>query len=241
MPVPDKVIFWDFDGTLAHRAGMWSGALLEALVAHDHACGVTREQLAPFLRDGFPWHSPHRPHLDHCAPESWWAHLGGVLRRAYTGVGLAEETAVMLAHRARDCYLDPRGWAVYDEVAPVLTNLANAGWRHVILSNHVPELPALVEALGLRALVDGVVTSALVGYEKPHPEIFRIARELAGNPGVAWMVGDNVEADVLGAERSGLPGILVRREDARAERWCADLRGVGALLEAGASPLPARR
>jgi len=55
-----RVIFWDFDGTLATRAGMWSGALVDALAAYDPACGVTRAQLAPFLRAGFPWHTPER-------------------------------------------------------------------------------------------------------------------------------------------------------------------------------------
>lgn len=30
---PDHVLLWDFDGTLAERPGMWSGALLEVLDA----------------------------------------------------------------------------------------------------------------------------------------------------------------------------------------------------------------
>jgi len=67
---------------------MWSGALVETLAAHDPACGVTRAQLAPFLRAGFPWHTPELPHLDRCVPDDWWARLQEVLRAAYEAVGL---------------------------------------------------------------------------------------------------------------------------------------------------------
>jgi FMN phosphatase YigB (HAD superfamily) len=35
-------------------------------------------------------------------------------------------------------------------------------------------------------------------------------REL-GSPESAWMVGDSAEADIDGARRAGIPGILVRR------------------------------
>lgn len=236
MGTASRVIFWDFDGTLATRAGMWSGALVEALMLHDPACPVTRAQLAPFLRAGFPWHTPDLPHLDRCTPDTWWAHLQGVLCAAYEAVGLSAATAAVLAQRARECYLDPAGWTVYADTLPVLTGLAARGWRHVIVSNHVPELPALVEALGLGTVVDRVVTSALVGYEKPHREIFRIALELAGRPDIAWMVGDNVVADVLGAERAGIRAILVRQTDGRVRRFSADLHGVPALLAGPSRP-----
>lgn len=166
-------------------------------------------------------------------PERWWEHVEGVLARACTAAGLAEKTAALVARRARHCYLDARNWALYDDAVPTLGRLREQGWRHVIVSNHVPELPALAEALGLGPLVEHVVTSATAGYEKPHPEIYRIALGLAENPREAWMVGDNVVADVLGAERAGIRGILVRQDDARARRRCADLRGVVAFLEAG--------
>lgn len=155
-------------------------------------------------------------------------------------MGLPAATAAVLAQRTRQCYLDPAGWTVFADAVPVLRKLAAQGWRHVILSNHVPELPALVAALGLDAVIDLVITSALVGYEKPHPEIFRIALELAGQPKVAWMVGDNVAADVLGAEQLGILAILVRQNDARARRCADDLGGVVSFLTAEGSSNPGR-
>jgi hypothetical protein len=36
------------------------------------------------------------------------------------------------------------GWEVFADTRPALKATAEAGWRNVILSNHVPELAALV-------------------------------------------------------------------------------------------------
>jgi FMN phosphatase YigB (HAD superfamily) len=44
------------------------------------------------------------------------------------------------------------------------------------------------------------------------------------------MVGDNVVADVLGAEAVGIPAVLVRRPDPRAVRYADSLAGVEPFL-----------
>jgi putative hydrolase of the HAD superfamily len=103
-----------------------------------------------------------------------------------------------------------RAWSVFDDAIPALTRATDAGWRNVILSNHVPELPELVSRLGLGDHVERTFTSALTGYEKPNPDAFAIALRECRNPRVAWMVGDNPVADVHGAESVGIPAILVR-------------------------------
>jgi len=205
-----RAVLWDFDGTLAHREGMWSGALLAALDAACPGHGVTRDALRPGLRNGFPWHTPDVGH-SHGSADAWWAALAPLLSSACVGAGVAAADAERAAAALRDVYLDPAGWAVYDDVAPALARLA--AFRHVIVSNHVPELPALVDALGLS--FDAVVTSAAVGWEKPHPAIFRAALDAAGvDASDAWMVGDNPVADVAGAEAAGVRAFLVRRDGA---------------------------
>jgi HAD superfamily hydrolase (TIGR01458 family) len=46
---------------------------------------------------------------------------------------------------------------------------------------------------------------------KPSPEYFLAALEaLDADPEMAWMVGDDIEADVLGAQRHGMKTVLVR-------------------------------
>jgi putative hydrolase of the HAD superfamily len=202
-----RAVLWDFDGTLAHRTrGLWSATLLEALDAVCPGHGVPLEALRPGMRDRFPWSTPDVGHA-HADADAWWAAFAPVLSGACVGAGVAADVAERAAAAFRDTYLDLAAWAVYDDVAPALALLE--GWRHVVVSNHVPELPALVAALGVP--VDDVVTSAAVGWEKPNPRIYAAALARAGaEPGQAWMVGDNPVADVAGARAAGLRAVLVR-------------------------------
>ena len=214
-----RAVLWDFDETIAEREGMWSGALLAALDAACPGHGVTRDALRPGLRDGFPWHAPDVGHA-HPTPDAWWAALAPLLSGACVGAGVSAGDAERAAAALRGFYLDPAGWSVYDDVAPALDRLS--GYRHVVVSNHVPELPSLVTALGLS--FDAVVTSAEVGWEKPNPRIFRVALDAAGVAARdAWMVGDNPVADVAGAEAAGIRAILVRTGGAPGLAEAADV------------------
>ena len=216
------LVLWDFDGTLATRRGMWSGAVIEALDDDDRDHGITTQQIRDAMRSRYPWDAWQEPHPQLCERERWWSHVEGVIAQALERAGLALERAPRVARAARERYLDTsRAWTLFDDALPALDALAQRGWRSAILSNHVPELPDLVAALGLDARVEAVFSSALTGYEKPHPEAFRLALRECGNPSRAWMVGDNPTADVDGARAVGLPAILVRAGeglDAAAER-----------------------
>jgi putative hydrolase of the HAD superfamily len=226
-----NLLIWDFDGTLAHRPGNWSGALLDILDSHDPEHRFTREHIVPHLQTGFPWHEPERTHHDLATGEIWWLALQPVFARTFSALGYDGESAGRLAAKVQERYCDIATWSLYPETLEVLRELADDGYTHAILSNHVPELPAIVEQLGIGSLVDTVATSAAIGVEKPHPEAF--AHLVANYPDASsvWMIGDSLSADVLGAERAGIPGILVRRESPEAPRQCSDLRGVRALLE----------
>ena len=135
-----------------------------------------------------------------------------LLAEAYEDAGVPPARALELAALARARYVDPTvGWRLFDDSLPALERLGEAGWRHVILSNHVPELGQLVSGLGLDRHIETVLCSAVTGYEKPHPEAFAAAVGLRRNGEPVWMVGDNPEADVEGARRAGLEAVLVRR------------------------------
>jgi putative hydrolase of the HAD superfamily len=97
----------------------------------------------------------------------------------------------------------------------------------------VPELENIVSRLGIGSLMDYVLSSAITGFEKPHPRAFEIARERAGAPAIVWMVGDNPVVDVEGAEECGIPAILARNQDSRAQRTAAGLDKIIEYVEAG--------
>jgi putative hydrolase of the HAD superfamily len=228
-----RLLIWDFDGTLANRRGEtgWSILLAEVLDAEEPGHGHAAETFRPYLRGGFPWHTPDVAHPERSDPEAWWASVCPVLARAYEAAGYAPARALELAEAARRLYVDPTvGWALFDDTLPALERLSVAGWMHAILSNHVPELRQIVSALGLDEHVEFVSCSAETGYEKPHERAFASVLEPL-RPAEAWMVGDNVLADVLGAEAVGLPAVLVRRPDPRAERYADSLAGVERFVE----------
>ena len=230
-PMSDRLILWDFDGTLAHRTGMWRGAMIEALDEHVPGHGIGAEQLRPFLRDGFPWDRHEVAHPELADPEAWWGPIQAMMAAAYEAVGIGAGPARVVAGHARARFVDPtRAWALFDDVIPVLTALREAGWRHVILSNHVPELPQIAAGLGVAGLVEAIHTSAATGYEKPHPRAFEIALEAAGHPSTVWMVGDNPDADAGGAQLLGIPAIIVRTPDPPRGRAARDLRAAAAII-----------
>ena len=194
-------------------------ALDDVLPGH----GVTDEALRPGLRDGFPWHRHQEPHEAFTDADAWWLALHPLLERAYEGAGVARPAFEQAVAGVRDRYLDPAAWTVFEDVRPALERLGDAGWRHVVLSNHVPELPQLAAALGLGDLLEQVLTSARLGYEKPHPRAFALAVEAAGRPDRVVMVGDNPVADVQGAEAAGIPALLVRDRPEHGLARAADL------------------
>jgi putative hydrolase of the HAD superfamily len=227
-----RLLIWDFDGTLAHRRGEtgWSLLLAEALDAEEPGHAHSADTFRPYLRTGFPWHSPDVAHPELCDPEAWWASVRPVLARAYVALGYAPDRSEELAVVAQRLYVDPTGWSLFPDTLPALERFSDEGWTHAILSNHVPELGRIVAALGLDRHVVSISCSADSGYEKPHPRAFEAVLEEL-RPEEAWMVGDNVVADVLGAEALGIPAVLVRRPDSRAARYADTLDGVANWLD----------
>ena len=223
MSVGLRAILWDFDGTLAVREGLWGGCLAAVLQENEPELGITRADVRPLLKDGFPWHTPDRAHLELATPQAWWDVVEALLFRACRTLGIEESKARRYARETHERYIDVAGFRLFDDVVPVLTNLQRAGWRHIILSNHVPELRDLVEGLELNALVDDVLSSAIMGYEKPNPRAFELGRAAAGDPDELWMIGDNPEADVRGAEAVGIPAVLVRTQSDLAQRQVSNL------------------
>ena len=90
----------------------------------------------------------------------------------------------------------------------------------------------MVEKLGLSPYLNGMTVSALVGKEKPHPELFHIARESAGFPQTAVMIGDNPNADIKGGQAAGMKTILVHREGpSEADGVCTSLSQIPDMLQ----------
>jgi putative hydrolase of the HAD superfamily len=204
---------------------------MEVLRQEMPECPATVEDMRPHLQAGFPWHHPARSHTPPKTAEAWWATLLPVFERAFhEGARLGLHDARRLAQHVRAAYVNPERWHLFDDALPCLRALMASGWQHVILSNHVPELPALLEALGLAPYIGQVFKSAQTGVEKPHPQAFRNVLTALGRATQIWMVGDSVQADIAGAHAVGLRAVLVRSRHPQAAHCCETLAELPRVL-----------
>ncbi|MFC4139833.1 MULTISPECIES: HAD family hydrolase [unclassified Microbacterium] len=203
-----RVVFWDFDGTLAVREGMWTAAVVDALRTVDAGATVDPELVRPHLRSGFPWHESDVVASPPLTADAWAARLAPVFVRALRAQGVPEDVASAASVRVLDEYYRIEPWRVVDGAMDALLQTSDAGYDNVILSNHGPGLPTLVDDLGLSPLISLTITSAAVGIEKPNRLLFAHALRVSDAGDDTWMVGDNPIADVEGAERAGIRALL---------------------------------
>jgi putative hydrolase of the HAD superfamily len=116
---------------------------------------------------------------------------------------------------ARDIYDE---WAachhffLYDDVEPALRALAEAGLKIGLISNTQRPLDEFAAHFALDNIFSAAISSAELGFLKPHHAIFEAALAAVGEPaGAAVMVGDSVKADIEGARQAGMRAVLVRR------------------------------
>ena len=227
-----KLLIWDFDGTLGYqKRGYFSESILQVIRETNPETTITVEQIRPYLHDGFPWHSPEKPHPDICTADQWWERLYPVFQRAFEAAGLDASQASENSRKVRAVYTETGSWVLYDDTFPVLQRLANRGWIHVLLSNHVPELPDILHQLGLDNYLEAIFCSAQTGYEKPNPNAFRMVLAAYPEANPIWMVGDNPQADFAGARANGLRAILARKPHPGIEPFANDLSAVEKILE----------
>jgi putative hydrolase of the HAD superfamily len=228
----EKYLLWDFGRTLSNHGAVWSESVVTAINQVHPEKNVTREQIKSFFAKGFPWHTPEIAHDHIKTADQWWLELmQPILNRVFTALEIPESEFASLLQAARQECLDPKRWTLYDDIIPTFEKLSSLGWKHVILSNHVPELESVIEKLEIRHFFEHVFTSGIVGFEKPNPRFFDFALSRIGAENQIIMIGDNPEHDIEGAAQFGIPGILVRDGENGAREWILDDLVANSLLE----------
>jgi putative hydrolase of the HAD superfamily len=227
-----KVIFWDFHGTLAYSPRLWSGSMKAVLDENEPDNGISVDDLAAYADGTYTWDFPDLSYTDLTDPDRWWALHEGIFERAYLENGIAPHKARAYSRMVRHQIVRPERYRLYDDTIAALRACRDAGYVNHILSNHIPELPSIASSLGLSDLIGECISSANIGYVKPNPNAFRLALIIAGEPEDAWMVGDSLKADALGATRANLRSILVRSPRGDFEgNYSGDLKGVLEIID----------
>ncbi|EEU37373.1 uncharacterized protein NECHADRAFT_51589 [Fusarium vanettenii 77-13-4] len=90
-----------------------------------------------------------------------------------------------------------------------LLRLRKHGYRICIITNgQTEDQAAKAEAIGIRHLVDRIITSEEAGYQKPDLRIFQYAMQQLNASPHAIMVGDSADSDIKGALDAQLTAIM---------------------------------
>lgn len=187
------LLMCDLDDTLVERPPLFRAWAEQFLTVH------APEQVTPELVD---WlveedRGGHRDRDEFVA---------AVVRRLGVDVPLEELAAEHDRVLSESYRLTPGVRAALDEVRA-------AGWSFAVVTNG-PELrqrPKVV-ATGLDELADAVCISGEVGAPKPAAVMFEQAAARAGATlEGAWMIGDNLDADIAGAHGVGARSVWVKQ------------------------------
>jgi HAD superfamily hydrolase (TIGR01662 family) len=138
-----------------------------------------------------------------------------VLRDILTDKGYGDVSEDILRNALDRLFaITQANWLLEDDTLSTLTKLEADGYKIGLISNagDDKDVQQLVQGFGIKPYFDFILTSAACSYRKPHPRIFEMALSkwyfLASE---AVMVGDNLDADIRGAQNAGLSAIWLKR------------------------------
>jgi putative hydrolase of the HAD superfamily len=90
-----------------------------------------------------------------------------------------------------------------------------------VVSNSIGTLEGQLVGLGLARYFKAILDSAIVGIQKPHSGIFKLALQRLGvESSEAVFVGDTYATDIGGAQLAGITGVLIDTVDAYPGATC---------------------
>jgi REG-2-like HAD superfamily hydrolase len=154
-------------------------------------------------------------HVDRFAhyPDAPWAFWGLIFRVMFEDLKLPMEDITGAVEAAYLRFSKPDLWTVEDTLPELVDFCAGRKVKLLVTSNWDFRLPKILRDLGVEPFFSRIITSALVGYEKPSEKIFQYLAAAAGcAPGEILHVGDRMEDDLRGAKRAGLRAALYSKD-----------------------------
>ena len=208
-PTRPSVVFLDVGDTLLRAHPSWAAVYLRVLSSHGVA--VDEAELRAALDRVFRTPDPSMEGPFEASERSSFRRLVAFDSRVLAELGHPPQPEAFFRALEHE-FAEASSWWVYEDVAPSLAALQDAGLRLAVISNWSWALPELLHTLELAGHFEAVITSARVGFEKPHRGIFEHALEVMGvAPADAVHVGDSVHADIGGANGVGIAPVLIDR------------------------------
>ena len=218
-----RAVLFDLDGTLRHTRPSWPDVFLDTAKRHGvPVTPETRRRLKRWAHRFWASSDELREMIRaHGEGEAFWL---AYTRRRLEILGCSPEEAETLAARilaelqAMDGQLPD---VVPPQVPATLQTLRQQGYRLAVLTNRSEPLNGYLSEIGLEGFFDLALVAGEIGVWKPNPAVFHHALEQLGvAPHEAAYVGDNLYADVMGAQAAGLHPILLDPEGLFPEAPC---------------------
>jgi putative hydrolase of the HAD superfamily len=108
-------------------------------------------------------------------------------------------------------HISPLKTALYPQTLETLEKLFGKYKMHIITNGFEEVQYIKIEKSGLAKYFDKIITSERAGYKKPDSRIFEFALlEARANAHESLLIGDDPEADILGAHQAGMDQLWVR-------------------------------
>jgi putative hydrolase of the HAD superfamily len=136
-----------------------------------------------------------------------------IAERAFRALGLRE---LALAAELADTFTRERSARMrfFPGAAETLRHLRERGHRLALVTNGGAQPQReKIERFALAPFFDVILVEGELGFGKPDPRVFaRALRALAADPDDAWMIGNDLDADIAGGCEAGLRTVWVDSE-----------------------------
>jgi HAD superfamily hydrolase (TIGR01549 family) len=209
-----RAVLFDLGGTLMYERATW-----DAIIAH------ADEALTNYLRgegmelnlSTFPREFRNRlgKYFSQREQDLLETTYSFVLRDVLKDKGYGDTSESVVRSALDQLFaITQTNWILEEDALPTLQKLETDGYRMGLISNagDDQDVQQLARRFGIDRYFDFILTSAACSYRKPHRRIFELAlSNWYFLPSEAVMVGDNLDADVRGAQSVGLFAIWLRR------------------------------
>jgi HAD superfamily hydrolase (TIGR01549 family) len=209
-----KVVLFDLGSTLVYSKDPWSPiyeqadrALVEVLCHAGFEIDLSAfyTEFGGFIRSYYDKHN-----ADNLEQTAF-----AVLRDLLSSKGFRSVPDPVLRTALEAMYaVTQQNWYLEEDAISTLETLVSRGYCLGLISNTSDDnnVQGIVDRWGLRPLFETILTSAALGIRKPDRRIFQVALDrLQVQPQAAAMVGDSLDADMLGAIQSGIYSIWITR------------------------------
>jgi putative hydrolase of the HAD superfamily len=223
---PLETISFDFGGTLVYHEK--EGHIVYYEILKELGFDVELDYLKKAHENARNWWTKEKQRTQKIWTEDVWHYS---VQRMLSNLTLPSSRELA----SKICGLWPRRVALktYEDVKSTLEKLKQRKFKLIIVSNVSSNrnLQSYLTRVELESYFDTLVGSGSVGYEKPNPEIFKLASKLSNTPFTRMMhVGDSYREDYLGAVSIGIKAVLLDRKGVHSDKQCQKISRLSELL-----------